>query len=301
MSHQIIYGRLFVKAIKDEIPYYIPMIFSGANNCTFINPSSGREIRERDWYNSSWVTDGKLIANENEILQKIDGWRLEVMKRNAEKNEQYIAQGDSNWVDVYDDKKFGYFTSLRFSGRGTGSTSFMSYRNFHEIGMAKALTVEELVKEGIDLVLKVSSYSEEAIKKAGLIVKPDVTVTSSQHLLDTVNEYSEYYKGIDCLYFRYGNEWVIKRYLERKQRENKKPHKQKVKIEVDEYYVLEGLKVNGYFYKNTRRGYRYSYDSSSYLTKKFQTEKQANTFHKKMTGSQYWKVVLIKEKATLYV
>ena len=151
MSHTIIYNRLFIKAVdKDGVNKFIPMVLSGANNCTQTN-HLGREIRERSWYNSRFVTNGRILATENDILNKVDEYRLELMGR---------WKGDEDW-SKYNDENFGSFAAIRFTGKQY--CSFKTWRNFYELGMKKALTVEQLKDKNIFATLYVSNYSHDTI------------------------------------------------------------------------------------------------------------------------------------------
>ena len=121
MSHTIIYNRLFIKATdKDGQVYIVPMIQAGSNNCTQMS-SKGREIRERSWEGWKYFTKGKLIGTEQEILQNIDEDRLERMKDAEESVKKYK---DDSWA--YDDKRYGYHSSLALSGRSTTFSAFRS-------------------------------------------------------------------------------------------------------------------------------------------------------------------------------
>lgn len=296
MSYEIIYNRLFVKLEKDNIPVFIPMLYWGSNNCTQIS-SRGREIRERSWSNMKFVTGGKTFATEEDILKLIDDYRLEKIKGSEESAKQW---NDNSFL--YDDKRFGWHASIALYGRGTSGTSFTSWRNLFKIGMEKAMTVEELLNEGVNVTLHVSTYSADEIKKAGLQVKEDVTFTSTEQAVEVIEKYEAYYKDVapDCLYVRFGSEWSVERLLQRKRKENKRGHKEKKRVEVESYFVL-GNK-HGFFVKYTKWGYKYSYSTDSYMVKKFLTAKEAEKKLKKMrSASEGWQVIKVNEKVTVLV
>lgn len=296
MSYEIIYNRLFVKLEKDNIPVFIPMLFWGSNNCTQTS-RRGREIRERSWSNIKSVTNHKTFATEKDILKSIDDYRLEKIKSGEESAKQW---NDSSFI--YDDKRFGWHASIALYGKGTSGTSFASWKNLFKIGMEKAMTVEELLNENVNVTLHVSTYSADEIKKAGLEVKEDVTFTSTEQAVEVIEKYEAYYKGVapDCLYVNFGSEWSVERLIANNRRKNKRGHKEKKRVEVESCFVLGNSK--GFFVKYTKRGYKYSYDTDSYMVKKFLTAKEAEKKLKKMrSASEGWQVIKVNEKTTVYM
>ena len=162
------------------------------------------------------------------------------------------------------------------------------------------MTIEELLNEDVNVTLHVSTYSADEIKKAGLEVKEDVTFTSTEQAIEVIEKYEAYYKGVASLYITFGSEWSVERLLQRKSKENKRGHKEKKRVEVESYFVL-GNK-HGFFVKYTSRGYKYSYDTDSYMVKKFLTDKEAEKKLKKMrSASEGWKIIKVNEKATVLV
>jgi len=300
MSHTIIYNRLFIKATdKDNINYYCPMLLAGSNNCTQVSQRTGREIRERSWESIKWFTNGKVVATEQEILQNIDKDRLNRMKRAEENAKEYK---DASWG--YDDKNYGYHSSIRFSGRSCSGTSFSAFRSYFENGMKTALTVEQLLEQNIQVRIYVSSYFKEEYEKAGLEVKTDVYPKTSQEFLDKAQEYSEYYKNVGGCYITFGSDWAVERYFSNKAVENKikrqNKRKEKVRKEVDKYFILSNDK--GFFVKLTRYGYRYAFDSDAWSVKKWETEKEAQKYLDNMNKKRInvgWEVIEVRKKAVL--
>lgn len=298
MSHTIIYNRLFIKATdKDGINYYVPMILCGANNCTQINERTGKEIRERSWNSFKWATGGKNLATEQEILTKIDEDRLDRMKRAAENVKQH---NDESWA--YDDKNYGYHSSIRFSGRSCSGTTFSAFRSYFENGMKKAYTIEELLKHGINVVLYVSSHWEKELKEAGLEVKPDIYIKTSEELIEKTLEYDAYYQNVGSCFIKFSIDYSVDRFLDWLKRERKynKPKKETVFVDVDSYFVLSNN--NGFFVKNTRYGYKYGYSSDSFSVKKWINKKGAESFLKSLIAkgrNSGWQVVEVREKTRI--
>lgn len=300
MSHTIIYNRLFIKATdKNGVNYYTPMILCGSNNCTQINQRTGKEIRERSWNSFKWATDGKNIATEQEILSAIDNDRLKRMNRAAESVEKYK---DQSWA--YDDKNYGYHSSIRFSGRSCAGTTFSAFRSYFQNGMKNAYTVEELLKHGINVVLHVSSFWEKEYKEAGLEIKPDVYIKTSEELIEKTSEYDAYYKNVCGCFIQFSTEYSVERFFELLKRERKynKPKKETVFVDVESYFVLGNDK--GFLVKLTGSGYRYAYDSNSYSVKKWAEKKKAEKYLNNVNKRRMkagWEVIEVREKARIKV
>lgn len=298
MSHSIIYNRLFIKAKdKDGINYYSTILLSGANNCTQTN-RKGREIRERSWQDWKYFTNGKLIATEQDILTKIDEERLDRMKR----AEEYVKEHGESWA--YNDKNFGYHASIRLYGHSCSGTSFSAFRSYFENGMKKALTIEELLQNNIQVKIYVSSYWKDEINKAGLEIKPDVYPKTSEEFLEKANEYGEYYKNTGGCFTTFTNDWAIDRYFSEKKLQNKIKRQnnraKKIRKEVEKYFILSNDK--GFFVKLTRNGYRYCYDSDAWSVKKWAEKKEAEKYLRNMNERRTkagWEVVEIRKKVML--
>lgn len=90
-------------------------------------------------------------------------------------------------------------------------------------------------------------------------------------------------------------EWFLKN----KKRQNKIIRKRKEKVEVQSYFVFKS--TEGFLVKLLKHGFSYSYQPS-YSTKKVKTEKEAETYLKKLKErflSNNWEYVEVREKALL--
>jgi len=296
MSHTIIYNRLFIKATdEDNVDYYVPMILCGSSNCTQISEKTGREILERSWNSFKWATGGKNLATEQEILSIIDKDRLERMEYAAKNVEKYK---DQSWA--YDDKNYGYHSSIRFSGRSY--ITFSAFRSYFENGMKNAYTIEELLKHGVNVVLHVSSFWEKEYKEAGLEIKPDIYIKTSEQLIEKTLEYDAYYKNVGGCFIEFSIDYSVDRFLDWLKRERKynKPRKETIIVDVDSYFVLSNN--NGFFVKNTRYGYKYGYSSDSFSVKKWINKKGAESFLKSLIAkgrNSGWQVVEVREKTRI--
>lgn len=298
MSHTIIYNRLFIKATdKDGVTYYAPMILCGANNCTQINQRTGKEIRERSWYSFKSLMNAKNIATEQEILSSIDEERLERMKRAAENVKEF---NDESWA--YDDKQFGYFAGIRFSGRSTRETTFSSYRSYFSNGMKNAFTLEKLYEGGVSVRLHVSSYWKDDFAKLGLEIKPDVYPKTDEEFLSKVNEYDDYYKKVGGFFIQFLTDTSVERFLNNQknlQKRNRIPREKK-KINVNKYFVLV-KENNSFFVKASKTKYYYHYNPSHSLVKKWEKYSQAERYLAKLKSKDIWHIKQIDETITLEV
>lgn len=274
MSYSILYNKLFVK-VTDET--YIPMIQSGDNNVY----ESDRK-RARSWWNQRYVTDGKIWASAETILSTIDRIREERIAS----NQRSIGQGYLEQGDLYDDKRFGWHEGIAIYGKHTSNTTFGMYRNFYKTGIERALTVEQLLEKGVELRMKLYCYRPEDVTDKGKEIKPDVTFTSTEHLISTVNEWTEYYGEMsDRITLLYFDDWNIENLTKSQKRKVKKDREW---VESKSYYVLKA--PTGYFIKNVKHGYKYAYTSTG--GKKFLTEKKANDFKKRMKNGEMFQVEL---------
>lgn len=286
MSYSILYNRQFVK-VQDDL--FIPMIQAGDNNVY----ESDRK-RARSWYNHRYVTNGSIWASSGTIMETIDKMRQDTIER----KQSDIEQGHSRKEDAYDDKGFGWLTGIALYGRHTSGTTFGMYRNFYKSGIDKALTVEELMEKNVRLHMKIYFWSPEDITSKGKEIKPSVTFSSTEHLVQTVKEWEEYYGELSyriSLYFY--DDWSIEELVKS---QKQKKSKEKRFVETAEYFALEGVNGgNGYFIKATARGYRYAYTATG--GKKFLTEQAANRFHNRMKYKDLFKVIHVQNQYTVSV
>lgn len=283
MSYSILYNKLFVKVAND---LYIPMIESGDNNCY---DYAGK--RSRSWLNQRNVTGGAVWASSGTILSTIDRIREERIASNR----QTVEAGILDQGDLYDDKRFGWHEGIAIYGKHTSNTTFGMYRNFYKTGIERALTIEELLEKGIVLRMMLYSYRPEDVTGKGKEIKPDVTFTSTEHLINTVSEWLEYYGEMSdriCLLFV--DSWVLEELIKSQKRKVKK---EKQWVESKSYYTLKS--ASGYFVKNVKRGYRYAYTSVG--GKKFLTEKAAKDFKKRMKNGELFVVELNEHPYTVSV
>lgn len=287
MSYSIIYNKQFIKVGDNQ---FIPMIEGGDNNC-YEAYGSGRK-RARSWYNHTYLLNGKQYGTEEEILANIDKIREDRIEASKQRVEQY---GNDDWE--YSDERFGWHEGIAFYGKGTTSTTFKHFKNFYRSGIKNALTIEQLKEFGVEVGIHVYYWKEEDITSKGFEIKPRTNFESTQHLIDTIKEWEDYYGKEVSFYLHFNNDWALERIAKKKREERRKNRKEKVRKEVDEYYVLEN--DNGYFVRNTARGYKYSYYISS-STKKFLTEKEAINFHNKMRNKDLFKITKKLDRIVVY-
>ena len=279
MSYSILYDKQFIKVSDNQ---FIPMIEAGDNNC-YEATGNGRK-RARNWQLDRWVAPN-LTTSKEEILNVVEDFRNQLIERNTEEYKNL----DESWA--YKDKSFGWHCGLALYGKGTSGTSYGMFKGFYETGIKQALTIEELKEYSVNVSITTSYYSDKTIEQYGLEKRDAVSVQSTEHLIELLKEWKEYYK--DCLEVITVDisDWAIrniKSSRSRKRRENKRP---KEYIDAHKFYVLDCIGLPGYFVRNTARGFKYSSYYSS--AKKFLNEKKAKSFHEKMRNKDRFEVKMI--------
>jgi hypothetical protein len=281
MSYEILYRKQFIKVSENE---FIPMIETGSNNCYDVTNNR----RSRDWWADTYITEGKIIDTKENILARIDKIRTDKIESAKESVERYKDD-----TFTYDDKRFGWHTSIAIYGKGTSGTSFGMFKGYYLTGFKQAMTVEELKEKDVQLVVRMSRYDDEGLKKRGLEKKEDVYIDTTEQLVNTLKEFKEYYgNDFQPFYLTFSNDWGIDRlYRERRyQNADKRRANRKAKsyIHVSVYFVLACKEVAGYFVKNTKRGFRYSPYSTG--GKLFATHKDAEKFLNKMRNKDRFEI-----------
>ncbi len=181
MSYEIIYSKQFIKVNEHQV---IPMLLQGSNNC--YDTQTGR--RARDWHNTFAHNPKGLIANNCDIIES-----LRAMQNN------YVTNRPE-----YTDKDFGWFDGVALYGHRTRNTTFNMYFNVYKSGIKKAKTIEQLRAEGVTVKMYLSRYSHDTIIAEGKEIKQDVTFTSTEHMVSTINEWMAYYPNTNIYLTLYG-------------------------------------------------------------------------------------------------
>lgn len=199
MSSTIFYRKLFIKVSETEV---IPFFEAGSSNCYDCGIKNRIGRRSREWQNRT--INGKTIVQHNEVLSYVTDFEKNV-----------IENYNENHTDSqYNPNVFGWYTGLSIGGKSNSKTTYSDYKNFFMGGIKKAVTIEELVENNIVVSIHVSPYSKEKIESNGLEMKPIVYFNSTQQLIDTINEYTEYYKNVpNCFYLTTVSEYSIERFL----------------------------------------------------------------------------------------
>lgn len=281
MSHQIYYGKQFVKLNNNKL---LPFMWEGSNNCTEFS-WNGRERRERNWSRQGYFSNGKMFPTAEDILKSIDDFR-----------QGYIERYKDDVEDKYDDKRFGWFAGCRLTGKH--GMTFGEFKGMFTTGIKQAMTVEELKTFGIDLVMWVYHYKPEDITDKGFEIKERLHFNTTDEVEQKYNEWKEYYGELadritfylDCEDYQYDRL--------KKSRTKAKVKREKVRKEFDSYWVLS-VKGGGYYVKSTRRYIRHTPHSD--YAKQFVDEASVNKFHAKMKNKGHVEPVKINEKTTMYV
>lgn len=267
MSYDIIYRKQFIKVSDTEV---IPFFEAGSSNCYDMglgNRRVGR--RSREWNNQK--INNKIIVTNDEVLKYVSDYQDSLIKRGVEWNKEENCD-----TYTYNPNRFGYHASLSIKGCSTSNTTYAHFLNFYKYGIETAITIEELISNGVYIYLTVSSYNRDKLKDKGLEVKPNVIFDSTQHLIDSIKEFTEYYKEFPNCFYLDVCDWEMTSFLNKKV--TKRMKKEKELTTLNGYYVIK-CPNGGLLVKFTKYGYKYVDNLAYYNTLKiFKTEKQANAF-----------------------
>ena len=285
MGTSILFKKQFIKVNNN----YVPMVLSGSTNWFDCGNNGGNGRISRDWGIMKFHCNGELFATENEILNSIDKSVESTIKNNE------LSTYSSATADEVK-KAYGYYIGLRIGSLSTTKTSSSRYRSFFSDGIKKALTIEELRLKGVSVYLTVSHYNKETVLAAGLKMRNDAYMNTTEEFEAAMIEWSLYYGKTAGVYVSYGSEDQLERLFE----SNRKPIVNKEKIAVTGAYVIVYM-GNRYFIKRTRKGSYLSYDVMNYQVKKFLTEKAALAKLKMFDNSEDYKVVYKIFDAPIYI
>lgn len=156
MSYEIIYGKQFIKLTDDKI---IPVLYWGSNNCYEVGRNGGPGRRERSFTQWAYICNEMGYNTHEGLINACNTYRQSLIESNKDSLEKY-----PDW-ETYDDKSFGYFSSLQI-GASTRSTTFKSLLNVVNDGVKKALTVEQIRECGGIVYCRHYEYNSGDFKKA---------------------------------------------------------------------------------------------------------------------------------------
>lgn len=183
MSYAILYKSQFIKVDEHRV---LPLLEQGSNNCYDVDMRGRSTRRARDWGNTYCHNDGGFITTHDDILNSIKADR-----------DKYKA----DYPDEYTDSRFGYYMGAAISPNSTHKTTFGKYLSFYKKALKNALTIEQLRDKGITVTLYPYRWKDIDITDLGLEIKPDVTFTTTEQMVEKINEYKEYYKGTKVTLF----------------------------------------------------------------------------------------------------
>lgn len=288
MSYSIIYAKQFIKAND----LFAAVLLMGDNNVW----EWDNKRRARSWGNSPGYTNGRILGTADEILKNIDDERERLIERGkawaAEHNDQSF---------IFNEKEYGYHSGVKLYGR---KTTFAAYRNVFVNGIKEAKTIEELKAKGVSVELYTYRFDQkhkaEIEAKLGKPLLEDTVINDTEHFLETLKRYEEYYEDKTSFYLHILGCHNLPETLNSGKKREKKPKQAK---EVNEYWVLAGVgeDVGRYFSKGTVYGFKYvNYPESGYA-KRFLTEKDADRFHKRMKSAQRFEVKKVTHTAKIWV
>lgn len=118
MSYDIFYKSMFLKV--DNGKKFIPVFEAGTNNL-YDNYNPRKRVRE-------WCTvlygeyKNNICLSETEIYDMIDKYREQLIDKNRFNSHYFRMLNLPNFIDVWDDKKFGYFASISIYGKKGANT-----------------------------------------------------------------------------------------------------------------------------------------------------------------------------------
>jgi len=291
MSYEIIYEKCYIK-VEDNL--FCPIALMGSNNCYEVQ----RNRRSRSWGNLTYITGGSILATKEQIAKTIDEERLKRIKD----NEDY-RKNNPNW-DIYSDDNYGYWTGVAMYGKHTSRTTFQQYKGFWVNACNSAQTVEVLREHHINVNIHAYVWDEAKFKKETGKEVLRVYPKTSKEFADEVKNFEDYYRGTGASV--YVSLDMYDENLARKMRVKLSPKvkREKTKQTINEFYVL-GNHL-GYFSKRLKgSGYKYSYDKTSYICKRFLTEKTAQSFVNKLNKlvgeGHTFSPIKVEKEVTIYV
>jgi len=263
MSYEIIYARQFIKAEKENKTFLLPFILTGSNNCTELS-FSGRERRARSWWNWNYYMGNKPMGTLEEILSNID----KTFKYRCENNPDETPEKIADRWNYYD----GLVNHVQKGNR------LIDFKRFFINGLKQAITVEQLVQGGENLTVTTGYiYHGEEEKVLQGKERFNKRVITTQELFDTIDEATEYHKGLPVgftIHISLENDKSaytrLRRNIFGRPIKNSKP-----KTETNEVYKIE---IEGYGYFSRRlRGSGFKYSPTYYNGgKMFKSESEAN-------------------------
>lgn len=266
MSYEIIYDKQFVK-VSEKV--FIPIILAGSSNVYDHN-----NRRARDWNRFGYLLNGEIAGTLQDMLDIQEKERVQLIEK---------------YPEEYEDKSFGYYTSLSNKGGGCNMT-YGQYIGISKTGCQKALTVEQLIEENVSVVFRTSAYSKEKISELGLdeLYFVPKTTEELQDFLDNIApKYSGVYINVSLSGMFDGKPTRIrKKYFS-------KPKRQREKVVSREAFAIEAPN-GGYYYSGSGASYRYSPSRTG--GKQFLNEKTALRTAKRLSErrGEEFKVIKVK-------
>jgi hypothetical protein len=259
MSYDIIYNRAFIKVDENRT---IPFLLMGSSN--LFESSGSNTKRVRSWCNMRF---NDIIETNDNILKGVDDHKERIIERHP------------NEVDAIN-KNFSWYSGVRFYGNI--GTSFTKYKNYFINGIKRAKTIEEYKSLNIQFYVHVYSWNKvEDFHNKNIEYKEDVYITDTNHLIETVKEFSDYYFPLGYSVYIQG--------IGLREKDNRlikpKVKKSKTVLTLDEVYSIKCTNNNAFLIRLLKYGYKFSYMRSDKV-KQFQNEKKANAYLKRLKDNE---------------
>jgi hypothetical protein len=228
MSFSLVYDKQFIKVEVNGVTRYAPVMLCGSSN---VYDHYGK--RDRSWNHGFTLQFGSGLYTKQEVLTSVQAFIDPYCRQYPEKSKAEIHNS------------FGYYSGIAVNG-STHKTTFKKFQSMYRTGMAKALTVEQLIEEGVTI-------------KAVLKVDQDMTITNSEELINLFITGTKFY-----ITFPYSSDRLAirmrRKYFQKPVREKKEKRISKV------YKIMVGQHL-GYFKKETSRQVRYNMYGKEFLSR----------------------------------
>jgi len=291
LSYDIIYGKQVVKLRRTgEV---IIMLLAGSNNCYEVGQGGRSGRRVRDWEAHRFYNrKGKFSEKPEVILNNLDAELRRIIRRHK-------GDGEAKPADIRN--RFGYYSAIVVGSGHCGGTSWDKYRGLYANGIKRAITIEELDQLGVNLRFHPGYKSPNGY--------PDsMPLKTERDYFTEIKKWREWKDGDNSTEMIAGMEFSRRSFYlsflpsdtdtvsRRLRAPNRKEPREKTRVVQDYFFVLASGSYS--LLKYTRRGYRYSFRKSG--GKKFRTEKEAETYRKKIVTKKLhqadiWKVERIEE------
>lgn len=287
MSYDIIYNKQGIRLRRTgEV---IIMLLAGSNNCFEVGNGRRNGRRVRSWEAHRFFNrKGKLSEKPDIILKNLE---KTLRKETRRHRKPFYDEKPPTAKEIIE--RYGWYAGIAVGGGACADTSWPKYQGVYVNAIKKALTIEELDARGVHLYFTPGwFYNQEGnVPPPAASLSADIRTEKEYFtLLKEWKAWQEISGKQFYLQFNPSDTDTVVRRLKGADG-HKRPNSERTRVQQDHYFVLEY--PNGYLFKYTRTGFRYtSFESSA---KRFRTEKEAEKYRatlvqKRKHMAEQWKV-----------